>query len=188
MRAFMAVEITEPVRAALAREIESLRRAADPVKWVEPQNIHLTVKFLGDVPDDKIAVLAARARECCARFPACDLELKGAGAFPNMGRPRVIFVDGADQPPVLADLAAALDDAMTEFGIAREERGFRCHITLGRVRMPRPAPDLAEKLRKMQNTSFGIVPVKEVVLMKSDLTPRGPIYTPVDRFPLGITA
>jgi len=181
----MAVEMTEPVRTALGGQIQSLRRVAGPVKWVEPKNIHLTVKFLGSVPDENVSEIAARAKGICARFPPFELDLKGAGAFPNLGRPRVVFVDGADRPPVLAELAAALDQAMSEFGIERERRGFRNHVTLGRVRNPRPAPELAEQLRKLRDVSFGAVPVKEVVLMKSDLTPRGPVYTPVDRFPLG---
>jgi 2'-5' RNA ligase len=185
MRAFIAVEMSGPVRAELARTIESLSRAAGSVKWVEPRNIHLTLKFLGSVADGRIPELAARARECCARATPCDLELKGAGAFPNLGRPRVIFAEGADRPPTLAALAEELNGAMEEFGVEREERGFRCHITLGRVRVPRPAPELAERLRGLADRLFGRMRIEEAVLMKSDLTPRGPIYTPVERFRLG---
>ena len=181
MRAFIAIEMSPEIRAELAERMASLRRAAGSVKWVEPHNIHMTLKFLGSVPDDLVPKMIERVRECCAATTPCDLELKGAGAFPNIGKPRVIFVDAKEDPAVLADLARRLDEAMCEFGVEPEERGFKTHITLGRVRVPRPAPELAEQLRGLRDVAFGRARIAEAVFMKSDLTPRGPVYTVIER-------
>jgi 2'-5' RNA ligase len=181
MRAFIAIEMSPEIRAELAKRIESLRRAAGSVKWVEPHNIHMTLKFLGSVPDDLVPRIVERARECCAATPPCDLDIKGAGAFPDLGRPRVIFVDAEDRPPVLAELAGRLNEAMCDFGVEPEEREFKRHITLGRVREPRPAPKLAVELRSLQDVPFGRARIAEAVFMKSDLTPRGPVYSVIER-------
>lgn len=185
MRAFIAIEISDEIRAELARRIESLQRAAGAVKWVEPRNIHMTLKFLGAVADDVVPEVVKKAAECCAETPPCDILVKGAGAFPNLGRPRVIFVDAEDRPPVLAALAARLNEAMCDFGVEPEEREFKTHITLGRVRVPKPAPQLAEKLKALAGVEFGRMRIAEAVFMKSSLTPRGPIYSVVERMAFG---
>jgi 2'-5' RNA ligase len=138
MRAFVAIEMTEPIREALAALLVELRRVDAPVKWVEPQNIHLTLKFLGEVPDESVPKAGEILRQCVAGVAPFALEVKGAGGFPNLKRPRVIFVGALDQPPTSAGLAGRLNEQMAALGVEREDRAFQNHITLGRVRESRP--------------------------------------------------
>ncbi len=197
MRAFVAVEMTEPIRAALSALIGDLRRLDAPVKWVEAQNIHLTLKFLGSVPDASVA-RAVEILRACAGFPGgsqggispFSLEIAGAGGFPDLKRPRVIFVCAADRPPVAAELARRLNERMAEIGVERDDRPYQNHITLGRVRPSRASgssdearhlAQLTQRLESLQGKSFGSMQAAELTLMESRLTPAGPIYSPVER-------
>jgi len=179
MRAFVAVEISEPIREALGGLIAELRRHDAPIKWVAPENLHLTLKFLGTVPDDLAPQAVEILQGCVAGVAPFRLELKGTGAFPNLGRPRVIFVGAEDAPPAAGELARRLDKRMTRLGVRREDRPFRRHITVGRVRKPRPIGKVAQGLEAASDRSFGVMVARNVVLMQSELTPHGPVYTPV---------
>ena len=177
IRSFVALEVSEPVRAELAKLIDELRRFNAPVKWVEPKNIHLTLKFLGPVPEDKAGRAAEILQACVVGVAPFQLEVKGAGGFPDLRRPRVLFVSAVDSPPLLKELAARIDKAMTELNVPREDRPFQNHITLGRVKMPRPMPDLVKRLEALADRSFGVTTVERIVLMRSDLGSAGPTYT-----------
>jgi len=181
MRAFVAVEMAEPIREALSALIGDLRRLDAPVKWVEAQNIHLTLKFLGSVPDASVARAVEILRECADGMGPFSLEIAGAGGFPDLKRPRVIFVCAADQPPVAAELARRLNEQMAEIGAERDDRPYQNHITLGRVREPRHLAQLTQRLESLQGKSFGSMQAAELTLMESRLTPAGPIYSPVER-------
>jgi len=185
MRAFVAIEIDEPIREALAALISELRALDAPVKWVEPQNIHLTLKFLGSVPDASVPKAIDILRACCQGVSPFQLEVKGAGAFPDLKRPRVLFVSAEDRPPTAADLARRLNEQMAELGVEREDRPFQNHITLGRLKMPRPIPALAQRLEALAARLFGSMTVQRVTLMQSDLRPGGPVYTAVQQIELG---
>jgi len=189
MRAFVAVEMSQPIRDDVGRLIERLRRAGGPVKWVAPANLHLTLKFLGEIGEDAVPRAIAILRECIQGVAPFALSVRGAGAFPTPARPRVLFVDAHDEPPCLANIAKRLDKAMTAIGVPREKRKFRNHVTIGRVRKPSTAiADMADELGKATERSFGTMTVEEVVLMKSDLRPDGPVYTPVERVALKTSA
>jgi 2'-5' RNA ligase len=181
MRAFVAVEMAAPIREALSALIGELRRLNAPVKWVEAQNIHLTLKFVGVVPDASVARGVEILRACAAGIAPFSLEIANAGGFPNLKRPRVIFVCAVDQPPVAAELARRLNERMTEVGAKREDRPYQNHITLGRVREPRQLPQLTQRLESLQGKNFGSMQVAELTFMESKLTPAGPIYSPVER-------
>jgi 2'-5' RNA ligase len=176
--------LDDPIRRELSDLLSELRKLNAPVKWVGPQNLHLTLKFLGEVKDDKVPQAISIIRSCAAETPAFDLTVRGAGAFPNLHRPRVLFVDAEDQPAVAADLAARLNDRMAEIGVEREDRPFQNHITLGRLRNPRPVPEVAQRIEALAGRSFGTMRVDRVTLMKSDLQPAGPVYTAVERIGL----
>lgn len=184
MRAFVAVEMSEPIRRALAGLIEQLQQFHAPVKWVSAENIHLTLKFLGNVPDAAVPQVTDMLIHCCRNVARFQLEIAGVGAFPNLARPRVLFARASDHPPTLAPLARDLNRRMTRAGVPRETRPFKSHLTLGRVRRPQPAPDMAEKLTQLADRPFGAMTVDRVVLMESRLTPTGPIYTPLESVPL----
>jgi len=155
------------------------------VKWVEPKDLHLTLKFLGDVADENAPKAVEILRRCAEGVEPFELRVQGAGAFPNLTRPRVLFADAEDSPRTAHELARRLNREMTRAGVEREERGFRCHVTIGRVRKPSPMPALAKRLEGLFDKEFGSMTVRQVVLMKSDLTPQGPVYTPIERAKLG---
>lgn len=186
MRAFVAIEVSDDLRRSLRRLQERLEPVAKGVRWVKPELVHLTLKFLGEVPDFAAPRACALVGDCAKEVRPFSLTFSGLGAFPSPDRPRVIWTGAEDDPAVMAELSSALDKALTEVGVGREKRGFRPHLTLGRVRRPRPQPDLALELRKGSGETFGEVLVTEIVLMQSELRPSGPIYTPLSRHPLGV--
>jgi 2'-5' RNA ligase len=113
---------------------------------------------------------------------------RGVGAFPTPHRPSVLWVGVSDEPAVMADLHRRLDEGLAEIGVERESKGFHSHLTLGRVNRPRPLPALAKRAPAYEDHVFGSIEVREIMLMRSELTPSGPIYTPVSRHALGKTA
>jgi 2'-5' RNA ligase len=185
IRSFLAVETPPGVRSSACRLIEQLRAAQAQVKWVAPENLHLTLKFLGDVREDDVAKVAEAAREAAATCAAFDLEIRGAGAFPNVNRPRTIWLGGGEGDAAMARLAAALDKALRPLGFPEEDRPYSTHLTIGRIRNPSPQlRDLGERLRQQADFAAGRTNVAEVVLFSSDLTQTGPIYTALARLPL----
>lgn len=182
LRTFIAIELDPEVRDALSRAQGKFKRGAPDgaVKWVNPESIHLTLKFLGDTPVSKVAKVAdamAAAREGLSAF---DLSIEGRGCFPNCRRPRVIWVAVKDQSGgTLARLQAALERLVSPLGFPTEERGFSPHLTLGRIaRNVNPAAEAAvgklvqdsvvEQIAKQRVTA--------VSLIRSDLRPTGPVY------------
>jgi len=187
MRAFVAIALSESVRQAVGDFIADLRRVNAPVKWVRPENLHLTLKFLGDVPDENVSTVIEILQRCVDGLAPFQLHVKGTGGFPNLRRPRVIFVNAQDTPPTAHELARRLNDGMTEASIAREKRGFRNHITIARVRRPQPMPAIEKRIAAMSDRDFGSMTVPNIVLVRSDLRPDGPVYTPVEQVMLSET-
>ena len=147
MRAFIAIEVPEEIHVAL-RERQAAFRAAAPLSeadvWPKlPENIHLTLKFLGEI-SERQAAQVTEALEAFAPFGKFPIEVKGFGFFPNARCPRVFWV-GVQAPPDLEQLAARVEGAMEKLGFAREERAFTPHLTLARFRSPRPQPALAHQ-------------------------------------------
>jgi 2'-5' RNA ligase len=187
-RLFVALEPPEAVRRRLAAIAVELRRAAgraaDDVRWVAPENVHLTVQFLGAVLDERVAELDAAVRAVAAEARPLALEVKGAGGFPNARRPRVVWAGLAGDVAALGELAAALGRRLAPLGFPREERPFSAHLTLGRARDPRGAAGLAGALASAADTG---APWRaaELVLFESHLSPRGPRYEALSRASLG---
>ena len=154
------------------------------MSWVAPQNLHLTLKFLGGVEPDRLEAVAAALAAVAAAGPAFDLALQGVGAFPAPTRPRVIWAGVAGSAEV-AGLASRVDESMAPLGFVPEGRPFSAHVTLGRVRDPRRDPALAAALTLGAGREFGGFRVDEIALVRSDLSPRGARYTPLGSWPLG---
>ena len=185
IRGFIAVEITPDVRRRASELIAALRAAAADVRWVAPESMHLTLKFLGDVPEETIAKVADAARQAAEKFAPFELELRGAGAFPTVNRPRTVWLGGGEGDATMAQLAAALDKALKPLGFPKENRPFSTHLTIGRIRNPSPQlRDLGELLRQQADFAAGRIAVNEIILFSSDLKPTGPIYTALARLPL----
>jgi 2'-5' RNA ligase len=176
VRCFAAVEISQETRRALEALLETLGPLGWDTRWVKPENLHLTLKFLGDVEEQR-SVSVLEALEGAARETrAFRLGLKGVGAFPSLGRPRVLWI-GVDQGREdLVGLAKRIDAAVAPLGFAREDRPFSPHLTLGR-RQPGPAgPELERALRERETLRFPLVKVEGVTLFRSILGPGGPVY------------
>jgi RNA 2',3'-cyclic 3'-phosphodiesterase len=172
------------VRARLGDVIEELRPIAPGVAWVAPDNLHLTVKFLGGVEEGRLPDVTAALTTAARAAPPFDLHVIGVGAFPSATRPRVLWAGVAAGADPLTRLACAVDDALGGVGFAREERPFSPHVTFGRVREPRRKPALASALAAGAAREFGCVRVTKVSLMRSDLSPRGARYSELAAVPL----
>ena len=184
VRSFVAILLSEEVRAAVAAEIARLRPLAPRVSWISPPNLHLTLKFLGEVPSEALEQAKEGLAEAVAGAAPFGLHFGGLGAFPGMARPRVLWV-GIDEGGQAAQaLQARVDAALTRRGFAREERPYSPHLTIGRVREPRGLARLQQAMVQDARTDFGRLEVGRLSLMRSDLSPAGTRYTELAAFPL----
>jgi RNA 2',3'-cyclic 3'-phosphodiesterase len=160
------------VRTRLAEEIARLRGLSRSVAWTVPENLHITLKFLGPIELTQRALVATALARLAGGVPAFDITLRGLGAFPSLTRPRVIWGGVDDGAHALTSLADAVEQVLTPLGFTAEER-FVPHVTLGRVRQPRRDPVLTEALALAATRDFGAVHVDRIALMRSALSPRG---------------
>ena len=184
LRTFIAIELDEPLRLAIGRVQTKFKRQAPPgsVKWVAPDGIHLTLKFLGDTPASRVPAIVAALRAACASFQPFEFAVEGRGCFPNFRRPRVVWVAVRDRGQMLARLQAAIEQHVAPLGWPSEERGFSPHLTLGRVA---PHADATAQAAVGQMVERAVVEqiggqrVAAVSLIRSDLQPAGALYTPL---------
>lgn len=181
IRAFIAIELPEEARAELGRMIDALRKAVGggggkDLKWVNPDNIHLTLKFLGDVAPEMIDEVAGAMDEAASGTGPMSLAIGGVGGFPNLRSPRVVWA-GLDAPEELAELHEALEDALAPLGFAPEERAFRPHLTLCRVKAPAAGRSIGPKAEALDPGEKVRFTAGSISLIKSVLTPKGPKYT-----------
>lgn len=182
IRSFVGLELNEEVRRNIIDLMTELRRTKAPVKWVEPENLHLTLKFLGDVPEDLLDAVKATLHSVAQGTPEFSFRVEGTGGFPNLRRPRVLWV-GVVPETSLMRLQESVETALKALGFPREDRPFHPHITLGRVKRPVTITELLRLLGEYRATAFGVVPATYLTLFRSDLSPQGPTYTPLGRFP-----
>jgi 2'-5' RNA ligase len=185
-RLFFAVAMTEEVKARAAEVQRELGKTTGRiVKWVDPAILHITLKFVGWVPENRVDDCLAVGREVAAVGRRGKLILAGAGAFPNARRPRVLWLGAAGDIDILAAAAEVFDRRMAEVGLAEaESRTFAAHLTLGRVRQGARPPDMTEAIFAFADEQFGEVPVEEILLMRSHLQPSGPVYERSEAFSL----
>lgn len=205
MRLFVAVELDDLAREALARLAERLGKSADPVSWIAPANFHLTMKFLGEAAEGAVPEIEAACGRAATGAAPFDMRLRGVGAYPSARRPRVVWA-GIEAPPVLPALVERVEEEISPLGFPREKRPWSPHVTLGRVRepharrRPRPGrmPGVAPLLRNgragasleaalAREAAFegGTVRVADLTLMRSELRRTGAVYTAHRRFSLG---
>ncbi len=186
MRAFVALDLPEPIRAGLARMQGEFRAAAgrpdsNDLRWARPEGIHLTLKFLGEISGEQVkSVTAALGR--IGAFRPFEVEVKGLGFFPDARRPRVFWA-GVEAGETLAELAERVERALEAAGFAPETRPFHPHLTLVRIKTPRPQPGLEALARRYGEASWGRFAVSEFFLFESRLGPSGATYRKVARFP-----
>jgi 2'-5' RNA ligase len=186
LRTFVAVEMDPAIRKAAQRLIEKFRATGAGVSWGVAENMHLTLKFLGDVGVGDVPRVCQAVREAAAGVAPFGLQVCGAGAFPNLSRPRVIWLGAGEGQEPMAALAERIESALKELGFPREGRRFQAHLTLGRVR--RGGPEIAALAGLVQQhaaVEIGQTPVEEVVVFSSQLKPTGAVYEALDRALLG---
>jgi 2'-5' RNA ligase len=176
MRLFIAVTIPDELKDRIADIQARLRSAPADVKWVAKENFHITLKFLGDVPEEKVDPLVASMTQAVAGCPPFDLSFKGVGAFPGVRSPRVVWL-GIDQGVgELSRLAENLDRELDSQGFKKEKRGFSGHLTLGRVRSPQNKDELVKRIAALSDAGVDAFTVRSVDLMQSFLHPHGSHY------------
>ncbi len=188
-RLFVALEPPEAVRRRIAQAEAAIKRsagyAADEIRWVPAENVHLTLQFLGAVPHERVDDVSAAVRAAVAASRPLALEVKGAGGFPNARRPRVVWLGMSGEVPALAAIVQELGRRLAPLGYPPEERPFSPHLTMGRARDGRGAPGLAGALAEAAQADGIAWRAAEIVLFESHLSPKGPRYEALVRAALG---
>jgi 2'-5' RNA ligase len=183
LRTFIALDMPPEIKAALEKYVQPLKSLRGRVSWVKRENLHLTLKFLGDTPANRVDEIATALQEITATSTPFSADIAGSGAFPNDQAPRVLWVGINDASGTLLKLAKAIDECMHRFGFAKEKRDFTPHLTIGRVKDPR----ISEIVRALKEKTFAAMPAPfdEIIFMQSELNPAGSIYTPLRKLMLG---
>jgi RNA 2',3'-cyclic 3'-phosphodiesterase len=182
MRTFIAIELPSEIKSALASLQTELRRAGADVSWTRPENIHLTLKFLGEVDERRIGEVEKVCVASATEFQPFTLSLNETGVFPNARQPRILWAGLAGEIEKTVEMRKRLDDGLSLIGFEREEKDFRPHLTIGRVKSNRKIRELLALAGARQVPTLSFV-VTEIVLMKSELHPAGARYTPVAKVP-----
>jgi RNA 2',3'-cyclic 3'-phosphodiesterase len=189
LRTFIAIELDEPLRIAIAHVQGKFKRQAPTgsIKWVPPDGIHLTLKFLGDTPANRVGEIEAALRAACAGSAPFEFSVEGRGCFPNTRRPRVVWVAVRDKGQMLARLQTAVERCVAPLGWPTEDRGFSPHLTLGRVAKgisPSVEAAVGQMVERSVVEQIGAQRVTAVNLIASDLRPSGAVYTTLVNVPL----
>lgn len=182
IRSFVAITLSDTLREAVASTIERLRPLGRAVAWVPPQNLHMTLHFLGDQREERLAAAEAALEDAVGSSAPIDVTFHGIGGFPGLVRPRILWIGIAHGALEVRALQVRVSDALASHGFPKEERPWHPHLTIGRVfddrRWRRDAgPELRSALARAGATSFGTLRVAEVALMRSDLASSGARYT-----------
>ena len=182
LRTFIALDLGKPIRARLVSLQEQLTAGASEVKWVEPDNLHVTLLFLGEVDQREVIDVCRAVEQAAGSISTYSLTVGGVGCFPNARRPRILWAGvsaGAAETIALHD---AIERPLLELGCyRREERRFTPHVTLGRIRGERSVPGLDKVIAKHETWQGGETTIAEVQVMSSELTRDGPKYTVLSR-------
>jgi RNA 2',3'-cyclic 3'-phosphodiesterase len=194
MRIFIGIDLDDEIRTKIARLLEGVRGFAPDARWVRPESLHITLKFIGEQKPEQVDAISERLRRVESR--AMDIRLGGHGFFPTAKSPRVFWI-GIQTGPELAALATNIDAAVAELGIPREDRPFSPHLTLARRgggsgsskwrKGDGPNSSFAvleKRLAAMGELDFGTMTAREFILYQSQLSPKGSKYTKLQRFPL----
>jgi 2'-5' RNA ligase len=183
IRAFIGIAIDPETIKKISAAIAELTPRIDAVRWVAPTNFHVTLKFLGEVEETKLQLIAQALRRDLSPFPRFSINAKGLGVFPTARRPRILWVGLVGNG--LVALAAKVETALLPLGIAPEKRAFEPHLTVGRWRqLSMVKKNLADELERWKDFEFGPSKVDEVILIQSVLKPEGATYKYLATVPL----
>lgn len=183
MRCFIAVELQPKFKHAIWEQTEPLRAFDADVRWVSEENYHLTLKFLGETPESKIDGIRRAITAAVKGIDDFDVSFRGCGAFPNNRDPHIIWV-GLVGFGNLQTIFKKIEPPMSALGFKADDRVFHPHLTIGRVKSPKGIRSMTYDMANYKTADFGSSKVRAIALMKSELTPKGPIYTRLFEVPL----
>lgn len=184
MRSFIAIELPKTMQSVLSDIQRDFKKSDADVRWVRPENIHLTLKFLGTVEESMIRSITDVLKKASGKSRAFTLALSGVGIFPDVRSPRVVWI-GTKECAVLIDLQRDIEEGLALLGFEREKRKFTAHLTLGRFKSARGKRTLMEILETCRGREFGSFGVGSISLMKSDLSQAGAKYMRIAEVWLG---
>jgi 2'-5' RNA ligase len=185
IRTFIAVRLPEDIRRRVAEIGRKLKESGADVKWVPEENLHVTIKFIGPVEPVRLSALASAVEQAAKGTAPFTVSVGGAGAFPKILRPSVVWVGITSGAEELTALAGRVESFAEEAGFPREERKFSPHITVGRVKTPAGMQKLSASLEQFKFVEAGSFTIGTVSVMKSQLTPSGPVYSVMAEYELG---
>jgi len=184
IRTFIAFAIPAELKRDADKLIISLNNLSESVRWVQAANLHFTLRFLGDIEQAIVPALEQKLRASLGDLQAIPLKLAGLGCFPNIKRPRVVWIGAAGDLEKLKELAKRVESACIDTGLGQGDKPFSAHLTIGRIKYPQGLEKLIARLAEERFESAEFM-VDEVVIYKSDLSPRGPTYTALAKVKLG---
>lgn len=185
IRVFLAIEPPEAVRDAMALIQGRLKKTVlGPLSWARTSGMHLTLKFFGNIGASDIAPISSAVGEAIAGYGPMRMEIKGLGVFPDIRRPRVLWLGTNGDVDRLGTLQQALETGLEPLGFEREDRPFRAHWTLARIKSPRDTTGIAQAVETGGELHAGAFTADKLILFKSDLTPKGAIYTRLAQYAL----
>ena len=182
IRAFIAVTVATSIVEEIAKVQAELKKIKADIRWVRAENMHLTLKFLGDVNRSQVEPILEVLRTTLQRQPAFCVYAQGLGGFPNLIRPRVVWAGLTEDK--LTAVSHAVETALVPLDFPIEKRPFRPHLTLGRVRSQQGWSDVSPRVQQHEHTYFGESLIDRVALYQSDLRPSGAAYTRLGSIPL----
>lgn len=189
IRIFVAVTIGDKLVDKIHRTQSRLKKLAPGLKWVSPDNFHLTVKFLGEIPENTLDDVFSAVAEAASEAKCFDLAFKGVGVFGNPVNPRVVWASISEGSKEMADLASSVESRLAKCGFPEEDRPFKAHLTLARSGREdkKQSEQFRAAIKDGADLQFGSVRVDSVVVMQSELRPTGSKYTPLKIFSFGVS-
>jgi len=185
LRLFIAIDIPEHVKKEIGELLGILKKHDADVKWIPPENIHLTLKFLGTTPDSLVGKIREALLPLVSSYEPFYITIQSTGVFPSSKYPRIIWI-GIIDSDTLIEVRNGIESAMSLLGFQREDKKFHPHLTVGRVRGQKGMISLMQELDHSHDKQFGHFRVDQVKLMKSELKPKGAEYNCLHAIPLGI--
>lgn len=184
LRCFIAIELPAELKKNIDVYMERLRQTGADVKWVLSENLHLTLKFLGRTPEELLLDINKRLLSITKLYNRFYIQVFSAGVFPNIKHPRVVWLGIQDSEEIIK-LQRDIDESMAEFGFEREDKQFKPHLTIGRVRSMKNRDMLIKELATLKDVDFGKIEVNNIVMMKSELKPTGAEYFRLNEIMIG---
>ncbi|MDE0862548.1 MAG: RNA 2',3'-cyclic phosphodiesterase [Rubripirellula sp.] len=186
IRSFIAIPLAADVNRNATRMLQRLSQSGDGIKWVPTDNLHLTLKFLGDVNNTEVPGVCSVIHQICQNYPPFQLHFRGTGGFPSIDRPRILYAGVDDASGALTEIVTQLETSLAELGFKQEPRDYTPHLTLGRTRSgsQRANSDVMDQLAREDKTELGSMLVQSVQLFASFLDKSGPTYQVMDTIQL----